>query len=105
VFSTSPGCHISDNFSAQNLLRKTLDDFASSSPTTPQKNSAQVFQSFNRQTRFVLPAVNQYLYLPEKGTPNFFGITNIWFTAGKRSGSGGLKVEDLRAIPFVGSWR
>lgn len=41
----------------------------------------------------------------EKVTPlSFFGDTNIGSRPVKRSGSSGLKFEDLRAIPFVGSW-
>lgn len=42
----------------------------------------------------------------EKITPlAFFGETNIGSRPVKRnSGDGGLKFEDLRAIPFVGSW-
>ncbi|HEX5171641.1 MAG TPA: phosphoenolpyruvate carboxylase [Cyclobacteriaceae bacterium] len=41
----------------------------------------------------------------EKVTPlPFFGETNIGSRPVKRSQSEGLKFEDLRAIPFVGSW-
>ena len=41
----------------------------------------------------------------EKITPlPFFGDTNIGSRPVKRSGGEGLKFEDLRAIPFVGSW-
>lgn len=41
----------------------------------------------------------------EKVTPlSFFGDTNIGSRPVKRNSSGGLKLEDLRAIPFVGSW-
>lgn len=41
----------------------------------------------------------------EKVTPlSFFGDTNIGSRPVKRNGDEGLKFEDLRAIPFVGSW-
>ncbi len=41
----------------------------------------------------------------ERITPlPFFGDTNIGSRPVKRSGGEGLKFEDLRAIPFVGSW-
>lgn len=41
----------------------------------------------------------------EKVTPlSFFGDTNIGSRPVKRSANEGLKFEDLRAIPFVGSW-
>ncbi len=49
------------------------------------------------------PAFVKYL---EKKTPlRFYGQTNIGSRPTKRGGAGeGLKFEDLRAIPFVGSW-
>ncbi len=41
----------------------------------------------------------------EKVTPlSYFGDTNIGSRPVKRGASDGLKFEDLRAIPFVGSW-
>ncbi len=41
----------------------------------------------------------------EKATPlKWFGETNIGSRPAKRNASGGLVFEDLRAIPFVGSW-
>ena len=41
----------------------------------------------------------------EKVTPlSFFGATNIGSRPVKRNDAEGLKFEDLRAIPFVGSW-
>ncbi|MCG8375947.1 MAG: phosphoenolpyruvate carboxylase, partial [Chlorobiales bacterium] len=40
-----------------------------------------------------------------KYTPiNYFGNTNIGSRPDKRNQSEGLKLDDLRAIPFVGSW-
>jgi phosphoenolpyruvate carboxylase len=47
----------------------------------------------------------QFVPYLEKVTPlGFFGDTNIGSRPVKRSASEGLKFEDLRAIPFVGSW-
>jgi phosphoenolpyruvate carboxylase len=41
----------------------------------------------------------------EKMTPlKWYGDSNIASRPTKRSGGGGLKFEDLRAIPFVGAW-
>lgn len=41
----------------------------------------------------------------EKMTPlKWYGDTNIASRPTKRSGTGGLRFEDLRAIPFVGAW-
>jgi phosphoenolpyruvate carboxylase len=48
------------------------------------------------------PAFVPYL---NRATPlQFFGKTNIGSRPVKRSGDGDFKFEDLRAIPFVGSW-
>ena len=48
---------------------------------------------------------NKFVPYLEKVTPlSFFGETNIGSRPVKRSQSEGLKFEDLRAIPFVGSW-
>ena len=47
----------------------------------------------------------QFVPYLEKVTPlSFFGDTNIGSRPVKRNASEGLKFEDLRAIPFVGSW-
>lgn len=43
-------------------------------------------------------------YLEQVTPLSFFGDTNIGSRPVKRSASEGLKFEDLRAIPFVGSW-
>lgn len=43
-------------------------------------------------------------YLEEMSTLKYYGRTNIGSRPTKRGGSGGLKFEDLRAIPFVGAW-
>ncbi len=43
-------------------------------------------------------------YLEEMSTLKYYGRTNIGSRPAKRGGSGGLKFEDLRAIPFVGAW-
>ncbi len=47
----------------------------------------------------------QFIPYLEKITPlKFFGMTNIGSRPVKRSKGGGMKFEDLRAIPFVGAW-
>ncbi len=48
---------------------------------------------------------DQFLPYLENVTPlKYFGMTNIGSRPLKRGKDGGLKFEDLRAIPFVGSW-
>lgn len=43
-------------------------------------------------------------YLQEMSTLEYYGKTNIGSRPSKRGGGSDLKFEDLRAIPFVGSW-
>jgi phosphoenolpyruvate carboxylase len=43
-------------------------------------------------------------YLQEMSTLEYYGKANIGSRPSKRGGSSELKFEDLRAIPFVGSW-
>ncbi len=43
-------------------------------------------------------------YLQEMSTLPYYGKTNIGSRPSKRGGDAPLKFEDLRAIPFVGSW-
>ena len=43
-------------------------------------------------------------YLQEMSTLEYYGKTNIGSRPTKRAGSGEMSFEDLRAIPFVGSW-
>ena len=43
-------------------------------------------------------------YLQEMSTLQYYGKTNIGSRPSKRGGDEELKFEDLRAIPFVGSW-
>lgn len=43
-------------------------------------------------------------YLQEMSTLQYYGKTNIGSRPSKRGGDSELRFEDLRAIPFVGSW-
>lgn len=43
-------------------------------------------------------------YLEKRSTLRFYARTNIGSRPAKRNASGELKLGDLRAIPFVGSW-
>jgi phosphoenolpyruvate carboxylase len=69
--------------------KKVLDELA--------EEGYKEYLSLKHHDRFV-----PYL---EKVTPlSFFGDTNIGSRPVKRNANEGLKFEDLRAIPFVGSW-
>ena len=59
--------------------------------------SYEVYQSFKADPQF-LPYMQQYSPL------NYYSKSNIASRPGKRGNSNQLKFEDLRAIPFVGSW-
>lgn len=60
-------------------------------------HSYEAYKNFKNHPKFV-----SYL---EHVTPlKFFGLTNIGSRPLKRGKEEGLKFEDLRAIPFVGSW-
>jgi len=43
-------------------------------------------------------------YLEEMSTLKYYAMANIGSRPSKRGGGGAMKFEDLRAIPFVGSW-
>jgi phosphoenolpyruvate carboxylase len=69
--------------------RELLDELA--------KESYESYKKFKSHPKFV-----PYL---EHVTPlKYFGMTNIGSRPLKRGKDEGLKFEDLRAIPFVGSW-
>jgi phosphoenolpyruvate carboxylase len=78
-----------DEGQLSNEQKKILDDLA--------ETGYQSYLSLKHHPKFV-----PYL---EHVTPlSYFGDTNIGSRPAKRNASGGLKFEDLRAIPFVGSW-
>lgn len=59
--------------------------------------SHHVYQSFKKHPQF-LPYMQQFSPL------NYYSKSNIASRPGKRGNADKLKFEDLRAIPFVGSW-
>jgi len=61
------------------------------------KISHEVYQSFKKHPQF-LPYMQQFSPL------NYYSKSNIASRPGKRGNANQLVFEDLRAIPFVGSW-
>jgi phosphoenolpyruvate carboxylase len=61
------------------------------------KISYEVYQSFKTHPLFLS-------YLQQFSPLNYYSKSNIASRPAKRGGGGGLKFEDLRAVPFVGSW-
>lgn len=43
-------------------------------------------------------------YLQEMSPLKYYAEANIGSRPAKRAGTGEMKFEDLRAIPFVGAW-
>ena len=61
------------------------------------KLSYEAYQSFKIHPLFLS-------YLQEFSPLDYYSKSNIASRPAKRGGGGGLRFEDLRAVPFVGSW-
>ncbi|MBS1682823.1 MAG: phosphoenolpyruvate carboxylase [Bacteroidetes bacterium] len=113
---TIQGQTISSNFGKLSSCRYNLEQLLSSGLESAISHSKNQLTEENKKLIDELAdeAFHAYLDLKndtkfidylEKVTPlSFFGDTNIGSRPVKRSSGGGLKFEDLRAIPFVGSW-
>ncbi len=73
--------------------------------SSKEKNLLESLAAEGHKAYLDLKNHNKFVPYLEKVTPlSFFGETNIGSRPVKRSHGEGLKFEDLRAIPFVGSW-
>ncbi len=61
------------------------------------KISYEAYQAFKTHPLFMA-------YLQQFSPLNYYSKSNIASRPSKRGGGGGLRFEDLRAVPFVGSW-
>jgi phosphoenolpyruvate carboxylase len=61
------------------------------------KISYEAYQSFKKHPLFLT-------YLQQFSPLNYYSKSNIASRPAKRGNAGGLRFEDLRAVPFVGSW-
>ncbi|MES2330945.1 MAG: phosphoenolpyruvate carboxylase [Bacteroidota bacterium] len=61
------------------------------------KISYEAYQSFKKHPLFLS-------YLQQFSPLNYYSKSNIASRPAKRGGGGELRFEDLRAVPFVGSW-
>lgn len=59
--------------------------------------SYEAYQSFKTHSLFLA-------YLQQFSPLNYYSKSNIASRPSKRGNGGGLRFEDLRAVPFVGSW-
>jgi phosphoenolpyruvate carboxylase len=114
---TIQGQTISSNFGKPASSRYNLEQLLSSGlEGTVFKRTENQLTEANKNLLDELADEGYRAYLGLKNDPKFvpylekvtplstFGDTNIGSRPVKRSGGEGLKFEDLRAIPFVGSW-
>jgi phosphoenolpyruvate carboxylase len=109
TISSNFGTIISSQYNVEQLFSSGLSSEVSGPETTdlsaPQrevidalaKKSHEAYQQFKGDKLF-MP------YLERMSPLNYYASSNIASRPSKRSDGGPLKFEDLRAIPFVGSW-
>lgn len=109
TISSNYGKQVSCTYNYEQLLSAGLENHlyptAENSLTQAQKDLIEEMASYSYQA--YKDFKNHPVFVPylEKVTPlKFFGLTNIGSRPLKRSKGQGMKFEDLRAIPFVGSW-
>jgi len=109
TISSNYGKQVSCTYNYEQLLSAGLENHlyptAENSLTEEQKELIEEMASYSYQA--YKDFKNHPVFVPylEKVTPlKFFGLTNIGSRPLKRSKGQGMKFEDLRAIPFVGSW-
>jgi phosphoenolpyruvate carboxylase len=113
---TVQGQTISSNFGKPASCQYNLEQLISAgvecevlgrntSMTEAEKTLLDELADAGYQAYLTLRQHEKFVPYLEKVTPlPFFGDTNIGSRPVKRSGGAGLQFEDLRAIPFVGSW-
>ncbi|WP_178990545.1 phosphoenolpyruvate carboxylase [Winogradskyella schleiferi] len=85
---------IGNSISDKNL---TMSDENREVMTDLSKRSYKAYSDFKAHSKFIP-------YLEHMSTLKYYAKTNIGSRPSKRGKSEGLVFEDLRAIPFVGSW-
>jgi phosphoenolpyruvate carboxylase len=109
TISSNFGKPASSKYNLEQLLSSGLEGtvFKRTEDQLTEENKKLLDQLADEGYKTYLNLKNDPKFVPylEKVTPlSFFGDTNIGSRPVKRSGGDGLKFEDLRAIPFVGSW-
>lgn len=107
--SSTYGTLESATFNIERLLTAGLENYLF-------PDHAREMSTVDRKRLDDLAEASYHAYLDLKNDPNFvpylekmtplkwYGDSNIASRPTKRSGDGGMKFEDLRAIPFVGAW-
>ena len=113
---TIQGQTISSNFGRKNSCTYNLEQLLSAGIEQEVFGSRTAFSAEEKQLMETLAENGYKAYLDLKTDPDFvsyleevtplpfFGETNIGSRPVKRSKETKLRLEDLRAIPFVGSW-
>lgn len=86
-------------------LSNEIFDVRNQKLSTERKDLLEKLSNESLQEYKNLKAHDKFIpYLEKISTLKYYGKTNIGSRPSKRSKSSELKFEDLRAIPFVGSW-
>lgn len=113
---TIQGQTISSNFGTLDSSRYNMEQLLSSGITNHLNDQNQSLQKEDQKVLQHLADLSlaEYLkfknhpkfipYLEEMSTLKYYAKTNIGSRPSKRGAAKELKLEDLRAIPFVGSW-
>jgi len=109
TISSNFGKPASCKYNLEQLLSSGLEGtvFKRTENQLTEENKRLLDELADEGYRTYLDLKNDPKFVPylEKATPlSYFGDTNIGSRPVKRGGGEGLKFEDLRAIPFVGSW-
>jgi phosphoenolpyruvate carboxylase len=114
---TIQGQTISSSFGTKDSARFNMEQLLSSGLSNQIFNEDRV--EFNKEERVILEDLAQISYrkyeafkqhekflpyLERISTLRYYGMANIGSRPSKRSSSKSLNFDDLRAIPFVGSW-
>nr|MBI1232574.1 phosphoenolpyruvate carboxylase [Cytophagales bacterium] len=109
TISSNYGKQVSCTYNLEQMLSAGLENHlypsSENSLTDAQKALIEEMAGYSYEAYKELKSHPQFVPYLERVTPlKFFGMTNIGSRPVKRSGDGGMKFEDLRAIPFVGAW-
>jgi phosphoenolpyruvate carboxylase len=108
TISSNFGKPVSCQYNLEQLLSAGIEnEVFNSTDELAAKDKQLIEELANEGYKTYLNLKQNPLFVPylEKVTPLlFFGLTNIGSRPAKRSSAGPLLLEDLRAIPFVGSW-
>lgn len=109
TISSNYGKQVSCTYNYEQLLSAGLENHlyptAENSLTQEQKDLIEEMATYSYQAYKEFKSHPVFVPYLENVTPlKFFGLTNIGSRPLKRSKGSAMKFEDLRAIPFVGSW-